>query len=76
MPAAKGLDEWKTVLRQRFDRQAAELGLKIGSAYEAFTVTAWGLVPTLERLIGDFPTLQRTDESDSRLHAKLHHWGV
>jgi LmbE family N-acetylglucosaminyl deacetylase len=76
MPSANTLEEWKTVLRRRFDRQAAELGLPRGTAHEVFTVTAWGVVPTAEQLIRDFPPLLRTPERDARLEAKLQRWSA
>ncbi len=76
MPNANSLAEWKTVLRRRFDRQAVELGLDTGSAHEVFTVTAWGVVPTFERLVNDFPALKRTPERDARLQTKLHRWSA
>ncbi len=74
MPVAENLEAWKTVLRRRFDRQARELGLAPGQAHEVFTATAWGEVPTWDRLISDFPGLVRTPERDARLQAKLQRW--
>lgn len=55
MSVPNSLDEWKEVLRTRFARQARELGLTLGTFAEAFTVTAWGEVPTWEQLQRDFP---------------------
>src|SRR3954454_23539714 len=55
--APSTLSEWCAVLRRRFDRQNRELGLSSGRVTEVFTVTAWGEVPTVERLVQDFPGL-------------------
>jgi LmbE family N-acetylglucosaminyl deacetylase len=51
----KDLNDWSRTLRQRFLRQNRELGIQSEHAYEVFTVTAWGEIPTLERLLKDFP---------------------
>ena len=65
------LGAWKLKLRERFDRQARELGLPAGRAHEVFTVTAWGVVPTFEQLIRDFPALVADPVREQRLRAKL-----
>jgi LmbE family N-acetylglucosaminyl deacetylase len=68
------LAAWKTKLRARFDRQARELGLPAGRAHEVFTVTAWGIVPTPEQLLSDFPALVRDVTSAALLRDKLARW--
>lgn len=70
------LAEWKQKLRLRFARQARELGLPADRAWEAFTVTAWGTVPTAEQLWRDFPNLRRDEAGDARLRQKLARWGA
>ena len=69
------LAAWKARLRERFARQARELGLPGDRAWEAFTVTAWGIVPTAEQLEADFPGMLRDPERDIRLRARLGRWG-
>lgn len=71
MEPTASLAEWSGKLRQRFDRQARELGLPEGRAYEAFTVTAWGEVPTRARLEADFPNLVPDAARSARLDARL-----
>lgn len=76
MPVAENIDEWRKVLRKRFARQARELGLPSESAYEVFTVTAWGEIPKPEQLENDFPAQVRTAASDVSLRAKLARWSA
>lgn len=68
------LEAWTQRLRSRFQRQARELGLPPERAWEVFTVTAWGTVPTLEQLHRDFPALQADAARQERLAAKLRRW--
>ena len=70
------LAAWKTRERGRFDRQARELGLPAGAALEAFTVTAWGIVPSLAQLQRDFPNLVSDAGREARLGDKLTRWGA
>lgn len=69
------LSAWKMKLRQRFERQARELGLPSGRAHEVFTVTSWGIVPTLDQLRRDFPSLVADDARYGRLAARLQRAG-
>ena len=67
-------EEWAKTLRARFDRKNRELGLRTKHAVEVFRVTAWGVVPTLEQLRADFPTLlTRTSEMEP-LQERLRLW--
>ena len=68
------LAAWKAKLRGRFDRQARELGLPVGRAHEAFTVTAWGSVPTFADLTRDFPNLVGDPAREARLWNRLARW--
>ena len=70
------LAAWKRRERGRFDRQARELGLPAGAALEAFTVTAWGIVPSLAQLQRDFPNLVSDAGREARLRDKLTRWGA
>ncbi len=65
------LPAWTAKLRERFSRQARELGLPAAGVYEVFTVTAWGVVPPLEQLQRDFPVLVRDAEREARLASRL-----
>jgi LmbE family N-acetylglucosaminyl deacetylase len=68
------LAAWKAKLRARFDRQAVELGLPKGRAYEAFMPTAWGIVPTVGQLERDLPVSMADAARRARLAARLARW--
>jgi hypothetical protein len=61
-------------LRQRFNRQARELGLATDRAWEVFVPTAWGIVPTLEQLERDLPIGKLDPARRARLAARLAKW--
>lgn len=67
------LAAWQRKLRERFARQARELGLAPDRAHEAFTVTAWGTVPALAQLERDFP-LVPDNARRARLAERLARW--
>ena len=64
---------WKEKLRARFDRQARELGLPSGRAYEVFSPTAWGIPPTVDQLTRDLP-LALEPARRARLAEQLARW--
>lgn len=68
------LEAWKQKLRLRFERQARELGLPTDRAWEAFTPTAWGIVPTLEQLERDLPLTTADPTRRARLEDRLTRW--
>lgn len=68
------LPAWKEKLRKRFARQARELGLPPGRAYESFIVTAWGVIPEPGQLERDFPNLVPDPERAAQLEARLARW--
>lgn len=74
MDAPQNLAEWRTTLRQRFDRKNSELGLSTAHAMEVFTVTAWGEIPTLEQLQHDLPMLDRDASRLGALAERLRRW--
>ena len=57
MDVPRSFEDWKLLLRKRFARQNKELGMNGVQAAEAFLVTAWGEVPSKERILKDFPGL-------------------
>ena len=67
------LPAWKQKLRGRFAQQARELGLAENRAHEIFTVTAWGIVPTLAQLERDFP-LGHDTRHRTHLTERLRRW--
>lgn len=68
------LAAWKKKLRARFDRQARELGLPEGRAWEVFVPTAWGMAPTLEQLERDLPLGGLDSARRRRLTEQLARW--
>ena len=74
MAPPKSFDEWRKILRDRFDRKNRQLGIESNRAFETFTVTAWGVVPTLEQLLADFPAIDRQFSNLDRLKERLERW--
>lgn len=74
MAPPKSLAEWSKTLRARFDRKNRELGLGTAHAVEVFRVTAWGAVPTLEKLLADFPDVLGKRSDLESLTARLRQW--
>ena len=75
MPSPQTRDEWKGILRERFLRQNRELGFKSHHAFEMFSVTAWGAVPTVEQLSRDFPPITAKFSHLKKLRQRLTRWG-
>jgi hypothetical protein len=74
MAPPKNLEEWKSILRGRFDRQNRELGIDSEHAVEVFRVTAWGEVPELKTLQQDFPALLAGASPLKALDQRLTSW--
>jgi len=75
MPAPKSQEEWAKILRARFDRKNRQLGIASSRAFETFTITAWGQVPSLEQLLVDFPSIDRKVSNLDSLAERLGRWG-
>jgi len=71
----KSLEDWSKAMRERFERRNRELGIDTGRAIEAFTVTAWGEVPSPEQLLGDLPNVVPDASRLERLSQRLAKWG-
>jgi hypothetical protein len=65
------LAEWSQTLRRRFEQKNRKLGLASSRALELFNVTAWGLVPTCEQILNDFPNIAAEASSLDRLMERL-----
>lgn len=76
MDPPRSVEDWGRTLRDRFNRQGAQLGLPSGRAYDVFTVTAWGEIPTLADLRRDFPPLAENASRLDRLATRLDRWHV
>ena len=66
--------EWSEILRARFDRKNRELGIQVPHAVEVFRVTSWGIVPTLDQLLADFPPIMGAASNLDALAARLKQW--
>jgi LmbE family N-acetylglucosaminyl deacetylase len=75
LTAPASLDEWRKILRRRFERRNRELGLGTARATEVFRVTAWGDTPDAGRLLRDFPALSKFSPSEAELRQRLGRWG-
>lgn len=69
------LTEWTETLRARFERKNRELGIASGHAMEVFRVTAWGVVPAMERLLEDLPPVVREFSGLEGLRERLERRG-
>lgn len=69
-------EAWARTLRARFVRRSRELGIPDDRAIEVFGVTAWGAVPTLERLMADFPNVIVEASRLDALRDRLRRWGA
>lgn len=74
MEPPRSLDDWAAMLRQRMLRRNRELGIASERVMEAFSVTAWGEVPTLEQLLRDFPNIQPEFSRLAALEQRLKRW--
>lgn len=71
----RDLEAWRQTLRARFDRKNRELGIARSNAFEVFTVTGWGEIPTCDQLLADFPSLDTSASRVEALRARLERWG-
>jgi hypothetical protein len=74
MSPPASFDEWRQMLRRRFGRVSRDLGISSSHAVEVFTATAWGEIPTCERLQADFPNLLSEACHWDALRSRLDRW--
>jgi LmbE family N-acetylglucosaminyl deacetylase len=74
MDVPGSIDDWRATLRHRFEKKNRELGIRSAHAFEVFTVTAWGEVPSADRVLGDFPGLDAGASNLDALRRKLAVW--
>jgi LmbE family N-acetylglucosaminyl deacetylase len=67
----KSLAEWSQTMRRRFAQQNRRLGLDSTRALEVFNVTAWGVVPTCDQILRDFPNILPGASNLGRLKERL-----
>jgi LmbE family N-acetylglucosaminyl deacetylase len=75
MAPPQSASEWLKILRKRFDLKNYQLEIKSPKAFETFTVTAWGSIPSFEQLMSDFPSIDRQVSNLDRLRERLERWG-
>ncbi|MBI3853029.1 MAG: PIG-L family deacetylase [Verrucomicrobia bacterium] len=66
--------DWSRTLRRRLANRNQELGIRSERAFEVFTVTAWGAVPTFEQLLKDFPGIEAEASNLESLQQRLARW--
>jgi LmbE family N-acetylglucosaminyl deacetylase len=74
MSPPKSPQDWSKMLRARSLRQNQQLGIKSQKAFETFTVTAWGEIPTFAQLLADFPAIHAKFSNLDRLKKRLNQW--
>jgi hypothetical protein len=67
--------DWEQQLRAAHERRNCEMGLTNTASAEFFRVTAWGTVPTADRLVADFPGVIDPVSARERLRERLKRWG-
>lgn len=66
--------EWSTELRKVSRRRNEEMGIDANTATEFFKITAWGKIPSGDKIMSDFPLLIDPDVSSSQLKERLAKW--
>lgn len=71
MTPSKSIEEWAISLRKRFQNRQLQMGIKSERVMEFVNVTGWGVVPTLEQVLNDFPNIIPDASNLSRLKERL-----
>jgi LmbE family N-acetylglucosaminyl deacetylase len=74
LQAPRSLAEWSEMLRARFERKNRELGIQSPRPVEVFTVTAWGEVPSCEKILSDLPGVVPEISNVPALEQRLRRW--
>lgn len=74
MTAPLTMEEWRGSLRKRFEKRNREMGIESERIHEFYTVTAWGTVPELEQILGDFPGISTRFSNLEALRKRLQSW--
>ena len=74
MDPPKSMEDWRQILRKRYLRKNAALGIPSDHAVEVFTVTAWGEVPTCPQLLADLPHIMPDAKRLAGLEQRLELW--
>lgn len=71
---AQDQDSWRRQYRSVLERRKVALGIDGTGVFEVFNVTAWGVVPSLEQLLRDFPAIDASASRLDRLSRRLDLW--
>ena len=74
MKVPTSMEEWRLLLRKRFDKRNREMGVTSKRIHEFYTVTAWGTVPTLEQILNDIPAISKEFSRLDELKQRLQIW--
>ena len=72
--APKDLEEWKEFLINFYHSNSRKMGIVPERLIEAFTITAWGSIPSYEQLIEDFPSMDVEASHFDELEKRLSQW--
>lgn len=67
--------DWSNEVRNVIKRRNSEMELQTDDAVEFFRITAWGVIPTAEQLVGNFPSVINPDHTLLRVSERLARWG-
>ncbi len=68
------LTDWKSMVRQRFLMRNREMGVDSNRIFEFFSVTAWGEVPSIDKILQDFPGIAQNLCPLRSLETRLRRW--
>jgi LmbE family N-acetylglucosaminyl deacetylase len=74
LEASESLEAWKIQFRRMLERRKPALGIREPGVFEAFQVTAWGTIPSVDQLERDFPGLSRSASRLESLRRRLDQW--
>lgn len=74
LEAPEGPEAWRRQFAARLERRRDALGLDVSGVFEFFQVTAWGAVPTVAQLRGDFPEIAPAASFLDALEGRLREW--
>ena len=68
------LEEWKSILKNIYHAKSRKMGIIPEKILEAFTITAWGTIPSYEQLIEDLPSMDEEASNLDALKIRLSQW--
>jgi LmbE family N-acetylglucosaminyl deacetylase len=72
----RSVEDWSRVLRERFRHKNRDLGLDPERAFEVFTVSGWGTLPSYDQLLADLPGISEQASNLESLQRKLNRLGT